>query len=254
MIAKSIINKKMKNDFTLNIPNPCGQKWQEMLPTQQGKICSNCATEVIDFTKLSNDELRVWFSKSNGERVCGNFHQFQLEAFNKGIISKNFWQNISAKILLASCFTFMVTSKGIAKPQMEQSVYKAVQGLSRNNHKGQSIVVGDSLILVKGTVRSSDDKLPIQAVYVTTKDRKINTLTDKNGNFSILVPKTKTVILVFRWLGYDGLTKEVSLKEQAQIEIFMKPSKSIMGEVVIQKPSSFKRFWNILKSPFIKKS
>lgn len=47
----------------LNVPNPCNRTWKEMLPTQRGRLCGDCAKEVIDFTKFSDDQLQAWFEK-----------------------------------------------------------------------------------------------------------------------------------------------------------------------------------------------
>lgn len=57
----------MKN---IHIPNPCPEKWSDITLTEKGAHCSKCATEVIDFTNLSAEEIRETLKEAAGSRVC----------------------------------------------------------------------------------------------------------------------------------------------------------------------------------------
>lgn len=63
----------------LSIPKPCHEDWEQMTPDQTGRHCSACAKSVIDFTNMSDDEVKHFFiNKKEDERVCGRFRQTQL--------------------------------------------------------------------------------------------------------------------------------------------------------------------------------
>ena len=53
----------------ISIPQPCSQSWQQMTPVEQGRHCESCCKTVVDFTPMSNDEIKdFWhgFCKRQG--------------------------------------------------------------------------------------------------------------------------------------------------------------------------------------------
>ncbi|MDO7845206.1 carboxypeptidase-like regulatory domain-containing protein [Hymenobacter sp. M29] len=53
------------------IPQPCPESWAAMTPTAQGRHCAVCATEVVDFTRMSEAEVLAFLAARSGQRVCG---------------------------------------------------------------------------------------------------------------------------------------------------------------------------------------
>jgi len=68
---------KRKNQFTVDIANPCTQSWDNMPPVDNGRYCGHCTKKIIDFTKLADHEVVRIFLDSSGP-VCGRFTQGQL--------------------------------------------------------------------------------------------------------------------------------------------------------------------------------
>jgi hypothetical protein len=60
------------------IHEPCQAKWKNMDPSGDGRFCTSCALTVVDFTKMTNEEITNYFLKKSGERVCGNFRNDQV--------------------------------------------------------------------------------------------------------------------------------------------------------------------------------
>lgn len=60
----------MKKHVGIGIP--CSEDRTNMTPTESGAYCQKCAMEVIDFTRMSTDEIKRILYASKGERVCGS--------------------------------------------------------------------------------------------------------------------------------------------------------------------------------------
>ncbi|MCE3226740.1 MAG: hypothetical protein K0S32_1291 [Bacteroidetes bacterium] len=69
----------MKNNLRLSIPETCHADWSSMTPNKEGKHCALCDKTVIDFTKMSPEEIRIYFQKNAGKKVCGNLYSHQLD-------------------------------------------------------------------------------------------------------------------------------------------------------------------------------
>ena len=63
----------------ISIPNPCHEDWNKMSPAETGRHCSSCAKTVVDFTSMSDEQVKNFFVSKKEERVCGRFKQTQLQ-------------------------------------------------------------------------------------------------------------------------------------------------------------------------------
>jgi len=61
-----------------HIPNPCHEKWNDMLPQSGGRHCDTCNKTVIDFTTKSEIEISNFLSEHSGEKLCGRFSEHQV--------------------------------------------------------------------------------------------------------------------------------------------------------------------------------
>jgi hypothetical protein len=62
----------------ISIRKPCHENWDEMSPRQQGAFCAVCSKTVVDFTSLSEEEVKNYFLKNSGQKTCGRFRNDQL--------------------------------------------------------------------------------------------------------------------------------------------------------------------------------
>ena len=84
--------------------------------------------------------------------------------------------------------------------------------------------------VISGTITSSDDKLPIPGVTVVVKSTTIGTTTNLDGKFVLTVPTKYTVIAV----SYVGMkTQEITITENAILDVVMEPDIMSMDEVVV---------------------
>jgi hypothetical protein len=77
----------MSND--IRIPNLCNEDWNKMTPNDNGRFCDTCKLTVVDFTKMSDGQIKNYLL--NKGYVCGRFdctqidisHQSTLELLHK---------------------------------------------------------------------------------------------------------------------------------------------------------------------------
>jgi len=77
----------MSND--IRIPNLCNEDWNKMTPNDNGRFCDACKLTVVDFTKMSDNQIKNYLL--NKGHVCGRFdctqidtsHQSTLDLLNK---------------------------------------------------------------------------------------------------------------------------------------------------------------------------
>ncbi len=67
----------------ISIPKPCHEDWNKMNPNNEGKFCNSCSKTVVDFTKMSKEEIHQYFKQKSGENTCGHFYASQLEEDKK---------------------------------------------------------------------------------------------------------------------------------------------------------------------------
>ncbi len=84
-------------------------------------------------------------------------------------------------------------------------------------------------ITITGTVVDDND-IPIPGVTILIKGTKRGTSTDFEGNYSIKVPNSNSV-LMFSSLGFD--TKEISVGEQSTTYVILEENVSALDEVTI---------------------
>lgn len=85
-------------------------------------------------------------------------------------------------------------------------------------------------IIVKGKVLASDEPGGLPAVNVTVKGTAIGTVTDLNGNYTIDVPSSAS-ILVFSSVGYQ--TQEITVGSKTVINVTLVQDVELLDEVVV---------------------
>ena len=67
-------NNINKSNFKIEIPKPCYESWESMLPAEDGRFCTVCDKVVIDFTSMSDLEIKDYFLKISDTKLCGRFN------------------------------------------------------------------------------------------------------------------------------------------------------------------------------------
>jgi len=213
----------------ITIQKPCAENWGNMKPLEQGRFCSICEKQVLDFTKFSNQELINWFQKDTSN-ICGRLKPDQL---NYSIVSKSTFslKRFKPSLIAASLITLLSLPKlSVAHIKSHYPTF-----LSDQQSKSNFILdVGDKneSIVIKGKVIDKDDKSPVIGLPITLKGGKMIGTTDANGNFEIKLDKdkfSKKAILEFRYLGYETKEYKVNINKNIPIFIEMEISQAILG-------------------------
>jgi len=69
----------MKNTLKIEIPNPCKANWEKMSLNDIGRHCTSCNTTVVDFTKMTDDEIVKYLSSNSTQNTCGHFLKGQIK-------------------------------------------------------------------------------------------------------------------------------------------------------------------------------
>jgi hypothetical protein len=103
----------MSKALYIQVPKPCHENWHNMTPKEQGRYCDSCEKIVIDFTKMSDNELLNYFTKAAGQPVCGHFANDQLNRkIGPATTNNRFSPAYVWNLLLATALFFESCSDG----------------------------------------------------------------------------------------------------------------------------------------------
>ena len=199
----------MKNKFYLNIDSPCSEDFNSFTPTKEGNFCSICTKNVIDFTKLSREEINNYFENKENDNVCGRFKTEQLNTFYEPHYkSKSLFRYLTG--IGMACITFF-NSNNLQAQEIKN------QNKTDNNNINTEDQLTQEYLSVKGKV--SDDLGPLAGANIVIEGTTIGTTTDFDGNFEFNVKIKKGSILLISYVGYkskkitiDNETKELKIE------------------------------------------
>ncbi|MFL9844605.1 hypothetical protein [Flavobacterium rhizosphaerae] len=97
--------------YKISIPTPCHEGWDNMAPVESGRFCQSCAKNVIDFSGMTDAEVKSYLESHKGESICGRLHKSQVENITiripqEVLFSQTRFRNI---FLIALLFTMGTT-------------------------------------------------------------------------------------------------------------------------------------------------
>lgn len=218
----------MKRNFTLAIPTPCHENWEQFTPTQKGRFCGSCQKEVIDFTTWNEEQIKQYFVQ-RPTSTCGRFAPRQLITYQN-----HPHRNPKRQKRFAAALAFILLL--ISRPSEAQpSPIKADQEQVDKNKNLRDKVISVARITIKGVVASEDAKELLPGVNVVRKGTTQGTVTDADGKFELVIDHPKSIeALVTSFIGLTTVEYEVVtdslLKE---IKILMPYDTAALNEVVV---------------------
>lgn len=242
----------MKQPFTLNIPSPCSEKWSDFSPTDTGGFCSSCQKTVVDFTKMTDEEV-VHFFASAPANACGRFRADQLKSYS---YRHNTAVRPGLRLFLASfiCVALSLLSR---PGQAQATSYEAKTTIVAERKTITHAQFTTEEYTVKGVVKSREDKMILPGVNVVLKGSNIGTMTDADGYFEFPKKLKEGDVLVFSFLGLASKEFKVKAGKDQNIEIDLElmMDMDITGEVLVvgafeTPPNGLQKLWCKVKGIF----
>lgn len=217
-----------KQIMKVNIPIPCSEKYNAMSPSELGRMCKVCNTEVVDFTDWKTKDIIDYIEKSN-KKNCGKLSISNKKPhINK---SKNFGKYIAATLVAICSATPVAFAHPLSKTQT------LIQ-----NHASS---IQDSITIE--FIDSQNNSLPYVNLTNTKTNQKFTT--DNRGRIKFPISGD----LEFRIVYLGFLTQEIKIDKKhinSPLRIILKEDKSdIIGELIITNKYSLrqkiKRLFNI---------
>lgn len=237
----------MNSQFKLSIDKPCAEKFENFTSTSLGGFCQSCEKEVIDFTKMTDNEIVGYFKNASG-KSCGRFKQDQLTTYTQYAHTRSSnsfkWAGIGA--LGLSLLLPVRESYSQGRNDQNEVVIdnKIDQNIEASNTKDKHHV--------KGTVFYEEDKEPLPGVNVVVKGTTIGTVTDIDGKFEFREPLNTGDVLVFSFIGL--VTQEVKISNKLSFDVnleMVQMEAAFMGEVAVDEVYSSKTsIWQKVKGLF----
>ena len=175
----------------LAIPEPCHENWQQMTPTDQGRFCTACAKEVIDFSMMTDTEVLNYFTTLTHDKVCGRALPSQLDrtiSKPKDPKKRLFWY-WNYMVMFCMFFGKVNSTKAQGNTQVVTAadlnkikptdIYNALAG------KVGEVAVNASRIIT-GKVTDIDGN-PISFASVKIKGTSTGVSADANGAYSLKI-------------------------------------------------------------------
>ncbi|MCC2545704.1 carboxypeptidase-like regulatory domain-containing protein [Hymenobacter sp. BT175] len=225
-----------KAPFSLQIPSPCAERWDQMTPQASGRHCASCRQVVVDFTRKTDAEILTLLTAAAG-RTCGRFRDDQLNRplhYPAPAPASRWRATLLAAVTVLGLHTLLgseargqsvLTAKGKAwasEPEFRlrpaAKVVPAAPG-------------ADGVVRGRVVDRQTGEGLP--GVTVLLKGTVNGTSADANGNFELAVgPAERQLPLVVSYIGYEQ--QEVVQPVGAQVlEVALQPDVRQLGGAVV---------------------
>src|SRR5919199_3371395 len=178
--------------FSIQIPQPCHQRWDEMQPTERGWFCASCQKTVVDYTNFSDQELVKLLSKPL-DTTCGRFRNEQLNRMltAPNAVTSRVWRHW-ANLLTLSLFGWQTARAQFNQPAQPAFIQQipvtpAIRVTTQLSHTAT-----DKNWVIYGRVVTKDSSgnllpLPDATIFVLQSGNNLVIRTDQAGAYSLSV-------------------------------------------------------------------
>ncbi|RAK62695.1 carboxypeptidase-like regulatory domain-containing protein [Hymenobacter edaphi] len=237
----------------VQIPRPCGEAWEAMTPTAQGRHCAACQHTVTDFTQRTDAEILAQLRQAAGGRVCGRFRAEQLDrALVHAPAAAPRWR---AWVLAAAALGGLLPTAARSQelrgshsggPVPAGGSRAATQQLPATNLAPAGTTPDAPVVTpeesrpaaraagrISGRVidQASGEGLP--GVTVLLRGTKYGVSTGLDGRFEGQLPLSDSATLVIASIGYQTQYRRLSQYDGRPLHLELKMETLWMGEVVI---------------------
>ena len=228
--------------MNIQIDKPCAEDFKTFKKTATGGFCNSCKKTVVDFTKMSDQEILNYFS-SEKSKTCGLFLESQLKSYSNPILSSNRKQSttFASSIFGLSLVSLLSLTNSYSqeKTDTNTTIIKENIATKKNNDSADS----NEKITVSGIISDIAGPLPGANIYL--KNQNISTQTDVNGKFTFPKQLQPGDVLLVTYIGYKNkeikVTNEnhsITMSYDIKLEYYQR---IMMGEVATNKVYKSKR-------------
>jgi hypothetical protein len=236
----------------------CNQVWEDMTPSEKGRICSKCQNTIIDFRNQTDREVAETHTFTTG-KVCGLYKKEQLQLKTTHQKRQSFKSIYIGLIGIFSSISLTGLAKGNMTPieQVEPDYEKQTSTVQKT--KNIPSPVTDTIVISGFLTDEAGGKLIAASVHI--KDTKIGTNSDINGfyrlNISKALKKDSKITLVVSYLGYVPLEiiikKKDILNNRKTLDLTLLEGEEVIAFYIVEKQPWYKRVWGRIKRIFTKK-
>jgi hypothetical protein len=236
----------MQKQTSIYIPKPCHENWDKMTPAQQGKFCSACNKQVVDFSLMTDNQVLNFLSHQTG-KLCGRFDAEQLQRpliETKIKKKKSWWMALTMPLLFLfdkseaqenkivgdTTYNTIESAKNLPEALKNKMQPRGSQNLAGT--MGIIAPITSKQIRIKGKVVDENDQ-PLAYATIAQKGTKHATVTDTAGNFALTVnANVDNVTIVASFVGYESAEKKIE-KNQSNAYIKMEMHAVTMGDIIV---------------------
>lgn len=177
-----------------------------MHPTQVGRHCNSCKKEVIDFTLMTDDEVKNYLLNNIGKETCGRFFNHQVDSI-KIVLPENILQTRIAKwkkfvVVLMICFGVQLFSIEVSLGQKIDTTIQKVDTLK------------DDVIMGDGVLDTFDIEKKVDSIKTETLKIEVSDVDFITGNISPTAVHLDTTFML-------GFTTSVPIEREKEYIITM---------------------------------
>jgi hypothetical protein len=180
----------MSKHLKITIPEPCHEGWENMTPSEKGRFCGSCQKQVVDFTRMSDSQMIVFFKQKANRNVCGHFEKNQLDHYIDIPKKRIPWVRYFFQFIIPA---FLATRTVAQSPQLAVT---AVQTQVDNNNIRGKVFVPRINGTVSGRVVDNEGK-GVADVRISVQLTTDTTITDSDGNFKLEYHGNSRKLMVF---------------------------------------------------------
>lgn len=213
----------MKRNFTLAIPTPCHEKWDQFTPTQKGRFCGSCQKEVIDFTAWSEEQIKHYFTHMPTS-TCGRFAPHQLTTY------KNYsLKNSKPQTRWAAVLAFLLVLVSRPAEAQQSRTRPAQEQIDIKSYGTTKPIDSVAQLTIRGIVLGGDDAELLPGVNIVRKGTMQGVVTDTEGKFEMVIDQPKAVETLVT--SFIGMT---TVEFQIQADTVWKEVKITMPYDIVQ--------------------
>jgi hypothetical protein len=210
----------------VRVDNPCHEDWDNMSPSEQGRFCGICQTEVVDFVSMSDQDFIAYFQNYKGQHVCGRVAQ-PIETpvpkvLTAKIVQRKSWRTIAAASLLAASLLACNNHQAVVEEYGTVRVGKIAQTIE--NPIGD-LLKGDGL---RGTIEYNNRKIAYATIQLYNHTELLTEMkTKEDGAFQLKYPKYnpnkhKDLIIRAIHMSYNEVRQNIDANTPLEEPIILK--------------------------------